>query len=480
MLRSVVIGVDSGTQSTKSTAVDIESGEVLAVGRAPHSGGSTQHPNEWLTALRDSIRQVTSDEYDVQGLAIAGQQHGCVLIEQDGSIVRPAPLWNNTDSAEDALRLASMADFPSEVGLALVPSITITKLAHIYRTNPIDVERAHAVCLPHDWLNFQLTGELTTDRGDASGTGWWSPRTNRYRRDLLAHAVGEEHAERLSLPEVRMASEPAGALTDSAAKFLQLPPGIPLGPGTGDNMAAALGVGIGSAEMVVSLGTSGTAFTVSETIPETSPIEISWFADATGRFLPLACVINCTQVIDHVSDLTGLSRAEVLEVAGKEVPGANGIIMLPYFGGERTPNLPNASAAILGVTSSNATTEALARAALDGVAASLANCVDLFQELGIEIEGLTVVGGAAVNPVWQQAIADATGVRVTTVEGEEHASRGASMQIAAIIRDIDVAELARMWRPPVVSIVEPRKGMRERFKLPQRKDLINKIWSNPP
>ena len=212
MPRSVVLGADSSTQSTKVIAVDTESGEIVGEGRAPHSGLDIQHPSEWWHALVAATRSAVSPDMRVEGLSVDGQQHGMVVLDADDEVIRPAPLWNNVAAAPDAERLNAMADFGHEVGTRLVASITIAKLAHLARTAPDDLARTAAVGLPHDWLNLQLTGNLATDRGEASGSGWWSPRDGRERRDLLALAVGAETAERLRLPEVRGPEEPAGTL----------------------------------------------------------------------------------------------------------------------------------------------------------------------------------------------------------------------------------------------------------------------------
>ncbi|MDP9363427.1 MAG: FGGY family carbohydrate kinase, partial [Chloroflexota bacterium] len=200
MARSVVLGVDSSTQSTKVLALDVEDGAIVGEGRAPHSGRDVQEPAEWWAALAAATRQAVGPELLVVGMAVGGQQHGCVTVDAEGRPVRPAPLWNNVASAPDAERLNATADFAAEVGSRLVASFTITKLAHLARTAPDDLAKTAAVALPHDWLNLRLTGELTTDRGEASGSGWWSPREGRDRRDLLALAVGEAAAERLRLP----------------------------------------------------------------------------------------------------------------------------------------------------------------------------------------------------------------------------------------------------------------------------------------
>ncbi len=475
MTRSVVLGVDSSTQSTKVLALDIETGEVVGTGRAPHTGEDIQSPEDWWHALRQSIRQVQDDDFEVMGLSAAGQQHGCVLLDARGEVVRPAPLWNNVASAPDAERLNALLDFSAEVGSRLVASFTLTKLAYSARTAPDDLSRTAAVGLPHDWLNLRLTGQLSTDRGDASGTGWWSPHDGKYRRDLLALAVGEQDAERLELPIVRGPEEPAGSLSKLAAEDLGLPAGIPIGPGTGDNMAAALGVGAKSGEIVISLGTSGTAFAVSETPTADSSGEVAGFADATGRYLPLACMLNCTRVVDTMAQLLGLERDEALTRAGAIAPGAGGMIMLPYLSGERTPNLPHATGLVEGLTEQTATPNTVLRAALDGVVAGLAYCVDALSRLGSPAPGITLVGGGAIHPAWQQSVADATGLPVTVHSGVEHAARGAAVQIASIVREEALTDIADRWRPAVVAEIAPRLGMREAFALETRREMIKQM-----
>ena len=383
MPRAVVLGVDSSTQSTKVLAVDLETGDVVGEGRAPHSGADTQDPNDWWAALVVATRLAVGPEMDVRGVSVDGQQHGLVCLDADGRVVRPASLWNNVSAAPDAERLNAVADFAAAVGSRLVASFTIAKLAHLARTDPADLARTAAVCLPHDWVTYRLTGELVSDRGDASGSGWWSPAEGRVRRDLLALAVGSGAADRIRLPRILGPEESAGTLSAASAAELGLPAGIPVGPGTGDNMAAALGVGATLGDMVVSLGTSGTAFAVTDRPTADATGEVSGYADASGHFMPLACMINCTRVVDTVAALVGLERVAALDRAAATEPGAGGLLLLPYFGGERTPNLPNATGLLTGLTSERATPDLMVRAALDGVAAGIAYCVEALARLGV-------------------------------------------------------------------------------------------------
>jgi xylulokinase len=475
MPRSVVLGVDSSTQSTKVLAVDVGSGEVVSEGRAPHSSHDTQHPSEWWDALVLATWRAVAPDMRVAAVSVSGQQHGMVALDAAGAVIRPAPLWNNTSAAPDAERLNAEADFAAEVGTRLVASITIAKLAHLARTAPADLARTAAVGLPHDWLNLQLTGNLATDRGEASGSGWWSPRQERHRPDLLALAIGDAAATRLQLPEVRGPVELAGNLAARAADALGLPAGIPVGAGSGDNMAAALGVGAAPGELVISLGTSGTAFMPSEQPTADGSGEVAGFADATGRFLPLACMLNCTRVVEVVSALVGLSRGEALGKAGAIPPGADGLLLMPYLAGERTPNLPHARGSFSGLSAENATPELLVRAAIDGVAAGLAYCVEALAAVGITAPSVTLVGGGSQHPTWRQAIADATGLPVVVRGGGEHAARGAAMQALAIARGELLDVVVQRWRPEIVAEVAPRPEHRAAFRLAERRQMIEEL-----
>jgi len=475
MTRRVVLGVDSGTQSAKVVALDIDGMTIIGEGRAPHSGGTTQDPREWWDALVSAVRGTITPEMEVIAISVGGQQHGLVTLNAQGDIVRPASLWNNVDAAADAVRLNGLADFAGEVGTSLVASVTIAKLAHLARTDPDGLRRTAAVCLPHDWLTYRLTGELVSDRGDSSGTGWWSPRTGDTRRDLLALAIGDAAATRMRLPTVLGPETPAGYLRPDAANGLGLPVGIVVGPGTGDNMAAALGIGATSDELVISLGTSGTAFAVSDTATADRSGAVCGFADATGRFLPLACMINCTRVIDIVARLLGIGAREALDRAGRIDPGADGLLMLPYLGGERTPNLPTATGSLAGLIDDNAHPDLLLRAAVDGVAAGLAYCRDALADLDVQKDRVTLVGGGAAHPTWRQAIADATGLPVTVRAGGEHAARGAAIQAAAIVLGQRVATVAVHWRPTIDAEIAPRPEFHAGFRLDERRVMIEEF-----
>ncbi len=473
MTHKVVLGVDSSTQSTKVLAVDLAGGEIIGEGRAAHTGRDVQDPQDWWVALVAAIREAVPAGAEVAAISVGGQQHGMVAMDAANRVIFPAPLWNNVDAAPDAERLNSLTNFAQEVGTYLVASITIAKLAHFARTDPESLARLDAVALPHDWLNLQLTGRLATDRGEASGSGWWSPSSGQDRRDLLALAIGDEKAAHIRLPDVCGPNEVIGRLSNEAASALGLPAGIPVGPGTGDNMAAALGVGALPGELVISLGTSGTAFAVSDHPVADERGEIEGFADATGRFLPLTCMLNCTRVVDTMAGMVGLDRDAALEQAGAAAPGAEGVWLMPYLAGERLPNLPHATGSLFGLTMENLRPETVVRAALDGVAAGLSYGVEALAEQGVTGSEIVLVGGGSRHPTWRQAIADATGLPVHVRGGYEHAALGAAMQAIAVASGTPIDEVIATFRPETVGITEPRPEYREAFRLPERRALID-------
>ncbi|HEX9977718.1 MAG TPA: FGGY family carbohydrate kinase, partial [Acidimicrobiia bacterium] len=343
----LVAGVDTSTQSTKVVVVDAETGATVALGRASHevtgTGGTREtDPEEWWRALRDALIQ-TERAAEIAAISVAGQQHGLVVLDGAGRSVRPAKLWNDTESAEDARRMIAAFGGASwwaeHIGLVPVAAFTATKWAWLRRVEPHSAAATRAIRLPHDFLTERLTGAGVTDRGDASGTAWWSTATEGYADEVLDHPTQRLDPSRL--PRVLGPRESAGGVTMAAAEYLGLRAGIPVGPGTGDNAGAAIGLGLTPGVPVISLGTSGTAFMSSRTRTIDASGRVAGFADATGRFLPLAATLNCTLAVDRVAAWLGLDR--------DAAAGHTDVVMLPYLDGERTPNLPNAAASITGL-----------------------------------------------------------------------------------------------------------------------------------
>lgn len=421
---TLVAGVDSSTQSCKVVVRDAQTGAHVREGRATHPDGTEVHPDAWWTALRTAIDDAGGLD-DTAAVAVAAQQHGMVCLDESGEVVRPALLWNDTRSAGAADDL--VAELPGgakgwadAVGSVPVASFTVTKLRWLAEHEPAAAERTAAVCLPHDWLTWRLAGAgdlaaLRTDRGDASGTGYWSPATGRYRRDLLEMALGKDAA----LPEVLGPSQTAGTSG-----------GRSLGPGTGDNAAAALGVGAGEGDVVVSVGTSGTIFTVAARPTADPSGAVAGFADATGRFLPLVCTLNAARVLDAACALLGVDHEELSRLALSAAPGADGLTLVPYLEGERTPNRPHATGALHGLRLASATRPNLARAAVEGMLCALADGIDAVTAQGASADRVILVGGGARSEAVRRIAPTVFGRPVAVPEPDEYVAAGAARQAA--------------------------------------------------
>lgn len=444
----LVAGVDSSTSACKVEIRDADSGELVSSGRAPHPSTtpprSEQDPQAWAAAFQSAWAAAGADRRNrPQSLAIAAQQHGLVVSDSDGIPLRPAKLWNDTESAVDADELVASlgADvWAHACGSVPLASFTITKLRWLRRKEPEVYQRIGRVQLPHDWLTARLTGGSTTDRGDASGTGWWSPSEGRYRGDLL-RLVDADADWTARLPTVLGPEEVAGEWQ-----------GMVVAAGTGDNMAAALGLGLRPGELALSLGSSGTAFTVSET-PRVDPTgAVAGFADAAGRFLPLVCTLNATKVTDAFARLLGIDTAGLDELANAAPVGADGLVLVPHLDGERTPNRPDATGALIGLRS-DASRPQLARAAFEGVVCNLLAGADHLGPCGSRV---LLVGGGSRSRTYRQTVADLTGAEVLVPVDQELVARGAAVQAAAVLAGRPVAEVAAAWPLDVETVVPER------------------------
>ncbi len=447
----LVAGVDSSTQSTKVELRDVESGSVIATGRASHPPTSPprseQNPRSWWQALVDSFEQTGDARRDVVAVSVAGQQHGLVLLDAVGEPLRDAKLWNDTESASVASGLVDAlgADaWAAACGSVPVASFTITKLAWIVEMEPSIARQISWIGLPHDYLTYRLTGSHVTDRGDASGTGWFDPATAEYRGDLLALVGGRDDWIDL-LPTVLGPSEPAGTITDAAAAALGLRADVTVAAGTGDNMAAALGLGLEPGDVVMSLGTSGTVYASSRSPTADPSGAVAGFCDATGRYLPLVCTLNATKVTDSVSRWTGMDQASFASAALAAPPGANGVRLHPYFDGERTPNLPDATGTFEGLRNSTAVSD-LARAAHEGVVGGLLHGLDALRSAGASVDGrLSLIGGGAKSPAYRQIAADLHGRPIRVPHLDETVATGACVQAAIVDTDDSPESVASVW-----------------------------------
>jgi len=469
--RRLVLGVDSSTQSTKVEARDLETGELVARGAAPHPATSPpvseQDPASWWEALRAAVAAIGDHRRDVVAMSVAGQQHGLVIVDDAGATIRPAKLWNDTTSAPQASRLVERlgaSAWADATGSVPVASFTVTKLAWLAEHEPDSVRRIAKVMLPHDWITWRLTGEHVTDRGDASGTGWFDPSTDENRPDLLALAVDVVGID--ALPRVAAPFETIGRIRPEVSESLGLPADVVVGPGTGDNMAAALGLGLRPSDVAISLGTSGTAFAVSAAPTHDPSGSVAGFASACGNFLPLVCTLNATKVTDTVARWLGHDAHSLAELAlgAMEDPGT--VSLVPYFDGERTPNLPDATGTMSGLT--NSTTAAqIALAAHDGVLRGLLDGVDALARAGATVSGrLFLVGGGARSTAYRRRAADLSGRSVIVPDADESVAMGAAVQAALTLSGpADIADsiddLSRRWHLGAGTDIVPLFDARE-------------------
>ncbi|MGW1724386.1 xylulokinase [Streptomyces sp. NPDC002306] len=447
----LVVGVDTSTQSTKVLVVDAATGQVVASGQAPHTvssgAGRESDPRQWWDALGEALRQCGDAAHEAAAVSIGGQQHGLVTLDDRGEPVRPALLWNDVRSAPQARRLVEELGGPKawadRTGSVPGASFTVTKWAWLAEHEPEAVRATKAVRLPHDYLTERLTGQGTTDRGDASGTGWWSSGTEAYDEEILAH-VGLDAA---LLPRVVRPGEVAGTVRDG--HDLPFSKGTLVAPGTGDNAAAALGLGLRPGTPVLSLGTSGTVYAVSERRPADPTGTVAGFADAHGDWLPLACTLNCTLAVDRLAALLGLGR--------EAVEPTTGVTLLPYLDGERTPNLPNASGLLHGLRH-DTTAGQLLQAAYDGAVHSLLGALDLVLDEDTDRTApLLLIGGGARGTAWQETVRRLSGRPVQIPEARELVALGAAAQAAGLLTGEDPGAVARRWNTaqgPVLEAVE--------------------------
>lgn len=464
----LVVGVDSSTSACKVEVRDAESGELVSSGRAAHPLAtpprSEQDPQQWWTAFEAAADEAGLQNRDrwPEAISVAGQQHGLVVLDADGAVLRPAKLWNDTESSLDSQQLVAELGpraWAQACGSVPVASFTVTKLHWLRRCQPEIFRQVRSVLLPHDWLTMQLTGgNHTTDRGDASGTGWWSPAEERYRIDLL-DLVDRSRDWEAMLPEVLAPSATAGQWRARGTR---------VAAGTGDNMAAALGLGLVPGDLALSLGTSGTAFTVSTT-PSADPTgAVAGFADANGRYLPLVCTLNATKVTDTVARLLGVDIASLDAMALAAPPGAGGLTLVPHFDGERTPNRPEATGTLAGIRN-DATPELLARAAVEGVVCNLLDATD--QLPGLEPGGrVLLVGGGAASIAYRQVLADLLGRNVLVPAAPNVVARGAALQAAAVLTGRNLTSLSADWGIGPAAVVRPtptvdRHAIRDTYRV---------------
>lgn len=472
-----VAGIDSSTQSCTVELRDADSGALLGRGSAPHPPTtppvSEQDPEAWWAALASAVRSACSAAgvapRSVDAIAVDAQCHGMVTLDDGDRVVRPAKLWNDTTSAPQAERLVrdrGAGFWVERVGSVLGPSFIITKLAWLAETEPANFARVRTVLLPHDYLTWRLSGQFVTDRADASGTGYFSPREGRWQPDLLALA-GPSSDWTARLPDVRSPIEAAGRASRDAIDALGLRTDVVVGPGTGDQYASALGLGIREGDIVVGLGTSGVVFAVSPRPVEDPTGWVNGMADATGRFMPIVVSLNATKVTDWAARILGVDLDALGELALAAPEDATAPVMAAFLDGERTPNRPYARGILAGLTTAT-TREQIARAAFEGVFLGLLRGVDAMAAAGADVSGrLIMTGGGARSHASRQLLADLAGREVVVLDVPESSARGACVQAAAVLRSSEIADVVEAWAPAPECTIAPRGAsstrQRERY-----------------
>ncbi len=464
----LVAGVDSSTQSCKVVVRDAGTGALVRSGHAGHPDGTEVDPARWWDALQVAVADAGGLD-DVAALAVGGQQHGMVALDAQGTVVRDALLWNDTRSAGSAADLvaelgagdaaAGAQAWADAVGSVPVASLTVTKLRWLRDHEPERAARVAAVALPHDWLTWRLAGHgedgaldaLATDRSDASGTGYWSPAQQAYRHDLLERALGHD----AGVPRV-LGPADAGERAVRWARPV-------LGPGAGDNAAAALALGLVPGDVAVSIGTSGVVSAVSTRPTADGSGLVTGFADATGAYLPLACTLNAARVLDATADILGVDLAGLSDLAVSAPSGAGGLVLVPYLEGERTPDRPDATGALHGLRLDTATPAHVARAAVEGMLCGLADGLDALRVLGVRVDRVLLIGGGARSEAVRRIAPTVLGLDVTVPAPAEYVADGAARQAAWVLSGADspprwdLAAGARVYR------ADPEPHVRARY-----------------
>jgi xylulokinase len=430
--RTLVAGIDSSTQMCKVTVRDAATGERVREGRAPHPIGTIVDPEAWWQALLAAVRMAGGLD-DVVAVSIAGQQHTPVFLDPDGAVVRTSPLWNDTGSHPQMVTLnreLGRDEWIRRTGLPITLSDTVVKLRWLRDVDPESAARTAAVAVVHDWLTWRLLGHgpgtdslahLVTDRSEASGTGYWSPESGAYCTDLVVHALGHD----VLLPRILAPDERAGI---TGADVAGIAAGIVVAAGSGDNAAAALALDLSDGDSVLSLGTSGVVYARSATPVHDHAGYVCNYADALGGHLPLVATLNAARNFELGAALLGCTFDELSELALSADPGAGGLTLLPYFEGERTPDLPHATASLHQATLGNFTRPNFARAIVEGTLASQVEMIDALAQCGIATERLVLIGGAAQSEAVRHVLTEMVDVPVLVPAHEEYVAKGAAMQ----------------------------------------------------
>ncbi|NQX36417.1 FGGY family carbohydrate kinase [Herbiconiux sp. VKM Ac-2851] len=471
---TLVAGIDSSTQSCKVTVRDLVTGRSLRQGSASHPSQTVVDPEVWWAALLTAVERA-GGLADVAAISVSGQQHTPVFLDGTGKVVCDSPLWNDTGSHAAMVALneeLGREEWIRRTGIPLTLSDTAPKVRWLRDVDPAAAARTEAVAVVHDWLTWRLMGhgigdghldDLVTDRSEASGTAYWSPDTGEYTRDLFEHAFGKTAV----LPRILGPLERSGY---TGAGIAGIPAGIPIGVGSGDNAAAALALGLAEGDAVLSLGTSGVVYARSAHPVHDYDGYVCNYADATGDHLPLVATLNAARNFEVGAALLGCSLDEFSELALQARPGASGLTLLPFFLGERTPDLPHARGTLLNASLDNLTRSNFARSVIEGTLAGQVAMLGSLAACDVPVHRLLLIGGAAASPAVQQILAEMVSIPVAVPDADEYVAKGAAMQAAGALTgvfpawDVELRELPRA--PLAARITDQHEAAKELMGYP--------------
>jgi xylulokinase len=489
------LGIDCGTQGTKALLIG-EDGRPLGRGYAPHAlieretGAREQEPRWWVDALRQAVRQALAQAPNAKVLAlgVSGQQHGLVVLDESRQVIRPAKLWNDTETApqnaELVERLGGPAGCLQKIGIVPLTGYTASKLLWLRENEPENFARIRHILLPHDYLNFWLTGQFVAEYGDASGTAFFDVRTRQWSREVLDAIDRGSGLLWNALPHLHKAEEIIGTLRPEVAAELGLSPDCVVSTGGGDNMMGAIGTGnVKQGVVTMSLGTSSTVYSFCDYPISERTGSVAPFCSSSGGWLPLVCTMNATNVVTQTLNLLGKTVEAIDPALSGTRPGADGLSFIPFLNGERTPDLPRARGSITGISSNNYTPDNLIRAVIEGVSFGITRGLDLILD-GRKPEVIFAIGGGARSTQWRQLLADATGAVIQVPAEEEAGCLGAAMQAMYAFRHASgsadtmasIAEHCVAISPDKKQ--EPRPGLFEAYRgaMDKYQRLLNELY----
>ena len=475
------LGVDCGTQGTKALLIN-EEGIALGRGYAPHaliereSGAREQEPQWWVDALVSATQQAltASGRNDVRAIGVSGQQHGLVVLDEKLTVIRPAKLWNDTETARQNAQLVEMLGGPEacieRFGILPLTGYTVSKLLWLKQSEPENFARIRHILLPHEYLNFWLTGQMRAEYGDASGTAFFDPRTRTWAKDVLDAIDGGTGQLFAALPQLIPSDQIVGTVRPEVAEKFRIPADCIVAPGGGDNMMGAIGTGnVRDGVVTLSLGTSSTVYTHTSAPSQDRSGSVAPFCASSDGWLPLVCTMNATNVVTQTLQVLGRTVADIDRALETTEPGAGGLTFIPFLHGERTPDLPEARGSLLGISANNFTPSNLIRAVVEGVSFGILGGLDLILE-GRKAEVIYVIGGGSRSTAWRQMLADATGALIEVPLEEEAGSLGAAIQAIHVdsvrnARTTSYEELARrIVKVDATRSVKPRAGQRDLYR----------------